>query len=126
MLFDGDDAAAFMMQATGMDETGVAGVVQTGKVAFLEVGEGRGERVGVFLFVGLGGADEFRRRTEVPFREGHDTFQFGIQSSLGWQRRPLNAGNLTEEMRDRPGLVWSKTKDPAKWPGLVGNSGRLS
>ena len=38
MLVDGDDAAAFMMQATGLDEAGVAGVVQTGKVTFLEVG----------------------------------------------------------------------------------------
>jgi hypothetical protein len=83
MLVYGDDAAAFMMQATGMDEAGVAGVVQTGKVAFLEVGEGCGELVGVLLLVGLGGTDEFRRRPEVPFREGHDTFQFGIQSSLG-------------------------------------------
>jgi hypothetical protein len=51
-LVDGDDAVAFVVQAAGLDEAMAAGVVQAGEVALLEVGEGRGEFVRMFLFVG--------------------------------------------------------------------------
>ena len=82
-LIDGDDATAFVVKAAGVDEAMAAGLVQARKVSVEEVGEGGGEFVRMLLLVGLRGADEFRCRHDVPLKRGHDTFQFGIQSSVG-------------------------------------------
>jgi hypothetical protein len=82
-LVDGDDPMPFMVKAADLDEARVVGVVQAGEVTVLEVGEGRGEFVRGLLLIGSHGAPEFRRRHDVPFKGRHDTFQFGIQSSLG-------------------------------------------
>ena len=82
-LVDGDDALSLVVKASGLDEAMTSGVVQSGEVALEEIGKGCGEFVRVLLFVGLRAADELRRRKDAPFRGGHDTFQFGIQSSVG-------------------------------------------
>ena len=109
----------FVVQAAGVDKSRVSGVAQAWEVALFEVGEGRGELVGVLLLVVLSGADEGRRRIDEPFRERHGTFQSGIPSRLGCPRFHLNAGNPTCGMRYPPWLMRTQTKDPAAGPGLV-------
>ena len=99
-LIDGDDAAAFVVKAAGMDDAMAASLVQARKVSVEEVGEGGGEFVRMLLFVSVGGADEFRCRHDVPFKRGHNTFQYGIPSSIGYLDYSLNLGNLTAGMMD--------------------------
>ena len=67
-LVDRDDPPSFVVQAAGVDESGVSGVAQAWEVALFEVGESRGELVGVLLLVVLSGADEGRCRTDEPFK----------------------------------------------------------
>jgi hypothetical protein len=81
-----------MVKAAGVDEGVVAGVVQSRQVSVEEIGESGGEFVRMLLFVGLGSSDEFRSR--------HNTFQFGIQSSVRYPKDFLNRGNLTAGVRD--------------------------
>ena len=91
-LVDRDDAMSFVVKAAGVDEGVVASVVQSRQVSLEEVGESGGEFVRMLLFVGLRSSDEFRSR--------HDTFQFGIKSSIGYPKAFLNRGNLTAGVRD--------------------------
>jgi hypothetical protein len=67
-LVEGDDALAFVVKASGLDEAMTSGMVKSGEVALEEVGEGCGEFVRVLLLVGLRATDEFSRRRDAPFR----------------------------------------------------------
>ena len=82
-LVDRDDATSFVVKTAGVDEGVVVGMIQSRQVTVEEIGEGGGEFVRMLLFVRLRSTGEFRSRRDVPFRSRHDTFQFGIQSSIG-------------------------------------------
>ena len=82
-LVDRDDATSFVVKTAGVDEGVVVGMIQSRQVTVEEIGEGGGEFVRMLLFVRLRSTGEFRSRRDVPFRSRHDTFRFGIQSSIG-------------------------------------------